>query len=86
MRFVSLLGGLTRKFSANPHDVIHRLAERTGAEAYVMPVPMFANTVEDRAVLIGQKGVRACSTSPVADLCWPASAPPSARHRWSRPA
>lgn len=55
--FVSLLGGLTRKFSANPHDVIHRLAERTGAEAYVMPVPMFANTVEDRAVLVGQKGV-----------------------------
>lgn len=56
-RFVSLLGGLTRKFSANPHDVIHRLAERTGAEAYVMPVPMFANTAEDRAVLLGQKGV-----------------------------
>ena len=57
IRFVSLLGGLTRKFSANPHDVIHRLAERTGAEAYVMPVPMFANTVEDRTVLLGQKGV-----------------------------
>lgn len=57
--FVSLIGGLTRKFSANPHDVIHRLAERTGGEAYVMPVPMFANTVEDRAVLLGQKGVSA---------------------------
>jgi len=57
-RFVSLLGGLTRKFGANPHDVIHRLAERTGAEAYVMPVPFFANTVEDRTVLLGQKGVR----------------------------
>jgi DNA-binding transcriptional regulator LsrR (DeoR family) len=56
-RFVSLLGGLTRKFSANPHDVIHRLAERTGAEAYVMPVPFFANTVEDREVLLGQKGI-----------------------------
>jgi DNA-binding transcriptional regulator LsrR (DeoR family) len=58
VRFVSLLGGLTRKFSANPHDVIHRLAERTGAEAYVMPVPMFANTVEDRTVILGQKGIR----------------------------
>jgi DNA-binding transcriptional regulator LsrR (DeoR family) len=56
-RFVSLLGGLTRKFSANPHDVIHKLAERTGAEAYVMPVPFFANTVEDREVLLGQKGI-----------------------------
>ena len=57
-RFVSLLGGLTRKFAANPHDVIHRLAERTGAEGYVMPVPFFANTVEDRAVLLGQRGIR----------------------------
>jgi DNA-binding transcriptional regulator LsrR (DeoR family) len=57
IRFVSLLGGLTRIFSAHPHDVIHRLAERTGAEAYVMPVPMFANTAEDRTVLLGQKGI-----------------------------
>lgn len=57
-RFVSLLGGLTRKFSANPHDVIHRLAEKTGAEAYVMPVPFFANSVEDRDVLFNQRGVR----------------------------
>jgi DNA-binding transcriptional regulator LsrR (DeoR family) len=57
VRFVSLLGGLTRKFSANPHDVIHRLAERTGAEAYVMPVPFFANTSEDRTVLLGQRGI-----------------------------
>ncbi|MDQ0457905.1 sugar-binding transcriptional regulator [Rhizobium paknamense] len=57
-RFVSLLGGLTRKFSANPHDVIHRLADRTGAEAYVMPVPFFANTAEDRDVLFNQRGVQ----------------------------
>lgn len=56
-RFVSLLGGLTRKFAANPHDVIHRLAERTGAEAYVMPVPFFANTVEDLQILLAQRGV-----------------------------
>ncbi|QTK80517.1 Transcriptional regulator lsrR [Agrobacterium tumefaciens] len=56
-RFVSLLGGLTRKFSANPHDVIHRLADRVAGEAYVMPVPFFANTVEDRDVLFNQRGV-----------------------------
>ncbi len=56
-RFVSLLGGLTRKFSANPHDVIHKLAERTGAEAFVMPVPFFANTVEDREILLSQRGI-----------------------------
>lgn len=57
VRFVSLLGGLTRNFSANPHDVMHHLAAKTGAEAYVMPVPFFANSVEDREVLLNQRGV-----------------------------
>jgi DNA-binding transcriptional regulator LsrR (DeoR family) len=57
VKFVSLLGGLTRRFSASPFDVIHRLAERTGAEAYVMPVPFFANTVKDKKVLEAQCGV-----------------------------
>ena len=57
VRFVSLLGGLTRRLAANPFDVIHRLAERTGAEAYLMPVPFFANSVEDKSVLLSQFGV-----------------------------
>ena len=56
-RFVSLLGGLTRNYAAHPYDVIHRLAERTNATAYVMPVPFFANTADDRAVLLAQRGV-----------------------------
>ncbi len=56
-KFVSLLGGLTRRFAASPFDVIHRLAERTGAESYVMPVPFFANTVRDKRVLEAQFGV-----------------------------
>ena len=57
VRFVSLMGGVTRKFAANPFDVIHRLAERTGAESYVMPVPVIANSAEDKAVLIAQPGI-----------------------------
>lgn len=57
VKFVSLLGGLTRKFAANPFDVIHRLSERTGADSYLMPVPFFANTIEDKAVLLAQFGV-----------------------------
>ena len=56
-KFVSLLGGLTRNYSVNPHDVMHRIAEKTGALAYVMPVPFFANTAEDREVLLAQRGV-----------------------------
>lgn len=58
LRFVSLLGGLTRNFSANPHDVMHLLAEKTNAQAFVMPVPFFANTEEDRQVLLSQNGVK----------------------------
>jgi DNA-binding transcriptional regulator LsrR (DeoR family) len=56
--FVSLLGGLTRNYAANPHDVMHRLAEKTGTQAYVMPVPFFANSEEDRDVFLAQRGVR----------------------------
>lgn len=58
VHFVSLLGGLTRHYAANPYDVMHRLAEKTGTLAYVMPVPFFANTQEDRDVLLAQRGVR----------------------------
>lgn len=57
-RFVSLLGGLTRNYAANPHDVMHRLAEKTGAQAFVLPVPFFANSEQDRAVVLAQPGVR----------------------------
>lgn len=59
VRFVSLLGGLTRTYAANPYDVMHRLAEKTGAQAYVIPAPFFANTAEDREVVLAQRGVSA---------------------------
>jgi DNA-binding transcriptional regulator LsrR (DeoR family) len=36
---------------------MHRLTEKTGAAAFVMPIPFFANTVEDREVLLAQRGV-----------------------------
>ncbi|THV20505.1 sugar-binding transcriptional regulator [Peteryoungia ipomoeae] len=58
LRFVSLLGGLTRNYGANPYDVMHRIAEKTGSQAYVMPVPFFANTGEDRKVLKAQRAVK----------------------------
>lgn len=59
LKIVSLLGGLTRKYAATPFDVIHRLAERTGAEAYLLPVPMYANSAADRRVFLKQRGVDA---------------------------
>lgn len=57
LKFVSLFGGLTRNYLANPHDVMHRIAEKTGARAYVIPVPFFANSAHDREVLLAQRGV-----------------------------
>lgn len=58
VQFVSLLGGLTRNFAANPHDVMHLIAEKTRAQAYVMPVPFYANSADDLRVLLAQKGVK----------------------------
>lgn len=52
--FVSLLGGLTRSLAANPYDVIHRLAQKTGADAYLMPAPLFADSAEDKRVMLAQ--------------------------------
>ncbi len=57
VKFVSLLGGLTRRFAANPFDVIQRLAEKTSAEAYILPVPFFANSIADKKVLLSQLGI-----------------------------
>lgn len=57
MRFVSMFGGLSRRFAANPYDVIHRLAERTGGEAFQIPLPTFANSVRDRDILLAQPGI-----------------------------
>ncbi|MEM9048791.1 MAG: sugar-binding domain-containing protein [Pseudomonadota bacterium] len=56
--FVSLLGGLTRSLAANPYDVIHRLAQKTGAEAYLMPVPLFADSAADKRVMMSQSIMR----------------------------
>lgn len=58
LRLVSLLGGLPRLRAANSYEMIHLLAERTGAESWLVPVPLFANAAEDREVLLAQRGVR----------------------------
>jgi DNA-binding transcriptional regulator LsrR (DeoR family) len=58
VRFVSLLGSLTRHAAANPFDVIHNLTEITGAESYLMPAPFFADSLEDKAVFLAQKSLK----------------------------
>jgi DNA-binding transcriptional regulator LsrR (DeoR family) len=56
-RFVSVLGSLTRHAAANPYDVIHRLARKTGGEGFILPVPFIADAVADKALLMAQKSV-----------------------------
>jgi DNA-binding transcriptional regulator LsrR (DeoR family) len=58
VRFVSILGSLTRRATANPFDVIYRFAERTGGEGYFVPAPLFVDSIEDAEVLRGQRMVR----------------------------
>lgn len=58
VRFVSLLGGLTRRAATNPFGVVHHLAERSGGEGYFLPVPFIADSVADKRVLMAQKSVR----------------------------
>lgn len=57
IRFVSMLGGLTRSYTANPYDVIHTLAQRGSADSYFMPAPMFADSADDKRVMMAQSGI-----------------------------
>lgn len=57
LTLVSVIGGVPRRVGANPFDVVHALAEKTNAAAWVMPVPFYANDASDRAVLLRQRGV-----------------------------
>ncbi|HWA79164.1 MAG TPA: sugar-binding transcriptional regulator [Acetobacteraceae bacterium] len=54
---VSVVGGLAQRIDETPFDVIHALAEKTGARAFLPPVPFYANSRADRAVLMRQRGV-----------------------------
>ncbi len=58
LRFVSVSGSLTRKLSANPFDVVHRLVERSGGEGYFLPVPYLAADDTEKEVLLAQKSVQ----------------------------
>ena len=58
-KFVSVLGGLTRSFAANPYDVIHKLNQRIGSETYMLPAPIYADSANDKKVLMAQSGLNA---------------------------
>ena len=56
-KFVSLMGSLASNSSFNPFEVVHALAQVTGAEGYFLPAPFIADSREDRDVFISQRGI-----------------------------
>lgn len=57
-RLVSRLGNMMSDGAATPYNATIRLAERVGARHYPFPLPVLANTPEERAVLKQQESVR----------------------------
>ncbi len=57
-QFVSLLGSLTRSASANPFDVVQKIASKSGGQAKYLPVPFIADSEDDREVFIQQRVVQ----------------------------
>ena len=58
LKVVPVLGSVTRKMALNPYDVVHHLTDATGAEGYLLPVPLFADTPEHRGILLAQRSVQ----------------------------
>ncbi|WP_102108482.1 sugar-binding transcriptional regulator [Oceaniglobus roseus] len=57
-RIVSMLGNMMSDGSATPYNVVIRLAERVQARHYPMPLPVFARSAEELAILHAQEPVR----------------------------
>ncbi|MBS8262472.1 MarR family transcriptional regulator [Roseibium polysiphoniae] len=55
---MSICGSLTRTLAANPYDVVQLLQDRTGGEGYYLPVPYFAETLEEKEMFLGQRSVQ----------------------------
>lgn len=57
-RIVSLLGNMMFDGSATPYNVVIRMADRVGARHFPMPLPAFARSSEERAILHAQEPVQ----------------------------
>jgi DNA-binding transcriptional regulator LsrR (DeoR family) len=58
LRFVSLMGTMTRVSGTGPFDVTARLAAATGGTALVLPAPFLCDSEEDTRVVLRQRLVR----------------------------
>lgn len=57
-RFVSLMGSLSRTARTNPFEVVQKLAETCGGEAYILPAPFITDSEEDYQIIMAQSLVR----------------------------
>ncbi|MFC0266497.1 sugar-binding transcriptional regulator [Kushneria aurantia] len=53
-RFVSLVGNIARDGSANRHDGMMVLADKTGGTRFLLPAPIFAATEAEKEALLSQ--------------------------------
>ncbi|WP_129140620.1 sugar-binding transcriptional regulator [Modicisalibacter coralii] len=60
-RFVSLVGNVARDGSANRYDGVMVLADKTGAERFLLPAPVVAASVAEKDALLAQHLVQAVS-------------------------
>lgn len=58
LRFVSLMGTMTRVSGTGPFDVTTRLAALTGGTALVLPAPFLCDSEADTRILLRQRLVR----------------------------
>lgn len=57
-RIVSVVGNLTCHGRASPYDVVMRLADRTGAQCYPLPLPVLTATPQERDYLAAQRSYK----------------------------
>jgi DNA-binding transcriptional regulator LsrR (DeoR family) len=55
---VSMLGGLTHAQALNPTESAWELAEKIGADCYLLPVPVYADQPEQRDAFMSQRSVQ----------------------------
>jgi DNA-binding transcriptional regulator LsrR (DeoR family) len=54
-KIVSIIGNMAHYGRAGRHEVVMHLSERTGAEAYPVPTPVVASSVQERKLLQTQQ-------------------------------
>ncbi len=57
-KVVSLVGNMTRDGRASRYEVVMHLADRVGAECFPMPMPVIADTAQERALLQSQRSYK----------------------------